>query len=147
MSLAGGDVLVSDGWSVGMHWRWESRTTSLCLLRDSDPLQRAEIRHIAPVERREKCGLCIGALKQEQGDKEGEREQQKQREKKKTRWPSESKKAAQRNMRPLRLSPPVLCLSGSTPTCFLPPSPHPNPHVSPISSPCSGRWSHTQVEQ
>ena len=47
MSLAVGDVCVSDGWIVGM--RWNQSIALLYLLKDSDPLQRREIRFMALV--------------------------------------------------------------------------------------------------
>lgn len=56
----------------------------LCLLKDSDPLQRREIRLMAQVKGGGKCYLYISALQQEQRDtKDGENPRKRRREEKK----------------------------------------------------------------
>lgn len=92
MSLAEGNVLVSDGWTAGMQWRRNRSTALLCLLKDSDPLQWGGwwwgIRLMALVESKEKM-LYISTLQQEETDKEMEREklenEEESEEKKRTR--------------------------------------------------------------
>lgn len=51
MLLAVGNVWVNDGWTVGMLWRRNRSIALLCLLKDSDLLQRREIRLMALVKR------------------------------------------------------------------------------------------------